>query len=94
MRSVVTRYAHIAHIESTPAPKKNNYRILNFMDLSFILKIAGIGMIVAVTCQILNKIGRDEQATMVSVAGIIVVLIMLIGQLGDLYESVKDVFGL
>lgn len=94
MRSVVTRYAYIAHIESTTAPKKNNYRILNVMDLSFILKIAGIGMIVAVTCQILNKIGRDEQATMVSVAGIIVVLIMLIGQLGDLYESVKDVFGL
>ncbi len=64
------------------------------MDLSFILKIAGIGMIVAVTCQILNKIGRDEQATMVSVAGIIVVLLMIIGQIGDLYDSVKDVFGL
>lgn len=64
------------------------------MDLAFILKIAGIAMIVAVTCQILNKIGRDEQATMVSVAGIIVVLLMIIGQIGELYESVKDVFGL
>ena len=68
--------------------------INKIMDLAFILKIAGIAMIVAVTCQILGKIGRDEQATMVSVAGIIVVLIMIIGQIGELYESVKDVFGL
>ncbi|MBR5817561.1 MAG: stage III sporulation protein AC [Clostridia bacterium] len=64
------------------------------MDFSFILKIAGIGMIVAVSCQVLNKIGRDEQATMVSVAGIIVVLLMLIGQLGEVFETVRDVFGL
>ena len=64
------------------------------MDLSFILKIAGIGMIVAVSCQILSKIGRDEQATMVSVAGIIVVLLMLVGEIGELFSTVKDVFGL
>ena len=64
------------------------------MDFSFILKIAGIGMIVAVSCQVLNKIGREEQATMVSVAGIIVVLLMLIGQLGEVFETVRDVFGL
>lgn len=64
------------------------------MDFSFILKIAGIGMIVAVSCQVLNKIGRDEQATMVSVAGIIVVLLMLIGQIGEVFDTVKEVFGL
>ena len=64
------------------------------MDFSFVLKIAGIGMIVAVSCQVLSKIGRDEQATMVSVAGIIVVLLMLIGQIGELFETVRDVFGL
>lgn len=64
------------------------------MDFSFILKIAGIGMIVAVSCQILSKIGRDEQATMVSVAGIIVVLLMLVGEIGELFGAVKDVFGL
>lgn len=64
------------------------------MDFSFILKIAGIGMIVAVSCQVLNKIGRDEQATMVSVAGIIVVLLMLIGQIGEVFDTVRDVFGL
>ena len=64
------------------------------MDFSFILKIAGIGIIVAVSCQILNKIGRDEQATMVSIAGIIVVFLMLIGQIGEVFDTVREVFGL
>lgn len=64
------------------------------MDVSFLLKIAGIGMIVAVSCQILSKIGRDEQATMVSVAGIILVLFLLIREVGGLFDEVKDVFGL
>ena len=64
------------------------------MDLSFILKVAGVGMIVAVSTQVLSKIGRDEQATMVSIAGIIVVLLMLMGELGELIATVKDVFGL
>ncbi len=64
------------------------------MDISFLLKIAGIGMIVAVSCQILSKIGRDEQSTMVSVAGIIVVLLLLMQELGELFSAVKDVFGL
>ena len=64
------------------------------MDFSFILKIAGIGMIVAVSCQVFSKIGRDEQATMVSVAGIIVVLLMLIGQIGEVFDTVREVFGL
>ena len=64
------------------------------MDLSFILKIAGIGMIVAVVCQVLSKLGKDDQATLVSVGGIILVLIILIEELGGLFEIVKDVFGL
>ena len=64
------------------------------MDVSFLLKIAGIGMIVAVSCQILSKIGRDDQATMVSIAGIIVVLLILIGEIGEVYDAVKEVFGL
>jgi len=64
------------------------------MDLSFLLRIAGVGMIVAISCQILSKIGRDEQSTMVSIAGIVVVFLMLIREIGELYEAVKDVFGL
>jgi stage III sporulation protein AC len=64
------------------------------MDISFILKIAGIGMLVAVSCQILSKIGRDDQATLLSVAGIILVLILLLGEIGELLATVKDVFGI
>lgn len=62
------------------------------MDISFLLRIAGIGMLVAVCCQVLGKMGREEQASMLSVAGIIFVLIILIGEIGELFEVVKDVF--
>lgn len=64
------------------------------MDLSFLLKIAGIGMITAVCCQILSKIGRDEQSTMVSIAGVIVVLLLLVQEVGTLFDTVKEVFGI
>ena len=64
------------------------------MDLSFLLKIAGIGMIVALSCQVLNKVGRDEQATMVSIAGIVVVFLMILSELGEVFNMVRDVFGL
>lgn len=64
------------------------------MDISLILKIAGIGIIVTVICQTLSKAGRDEQATYVSIAGIIVALMLLVGELGELFETVKDVFGI
>ena len=64
------------------------------MDISLILKIAGVGIIVTVVCQMLSKAGRDEQATYVSIAGIIVALMLLVGEIGELFETVKDVFGL
>jgi stage III sporulation protein AC len=64
------------------------------MDIGFILKIAGIGMIVAVVCQILSKAGRDDQSTMVSLGGIVLVLLILMERIGELISSVKDVFGL
>lgn len=64
------------------------------MDVGMIMKVAGIGMLVAVACQILGKAGREEQATLVSIAGIVIVLIMLIGEIGTLFDAVRDVFGL
>jgi len=64
------------------------------MDVSFVLKIAGIGMIVAVVCQILSKLGKDDQSTMLSIGGIIFVLILLVEELGGLIDMVKDVFGI
>jgi stage III sporulation protein AC len=64
------------------------------MDLSFIMKMAGLGIIVTALCQMLSKAGRDEQATYLSLAGIIVALIALVGEVGELFDIVKDVFGI
>ncbi len=64
------------------------------MDISLILKVAGVGFLVAVSCQILGKYGRDDQSMFVGIAGIIVVLLMLVGELGELFETVRSVFGL
>ena len=64
------------------------------MDISLILKVAGVGILVTVACQILTRAGRDEQATLVSINGIVIVLLMLVGQIGDLFRTVREVFGL
>ena len=64
------------------------------MDISFVLKMAGVGVVVTLICQLLSKAGRDEQATYVSLAGIVVALMMLISELGDLFDMIKDVFGI
>jgi stage III sporulation protein AC len=64
------------------------------MDISFVMKIAGIGMIVAVVCQILSRLGKDDQSTMLSVGGIIFILIILVEELGALIDMVKDMFGI
>lgn len=59
-----------------------------------ILKIAGIGIIVSVACQILQKSGRDEQASFVTVAGVIIAMLLLAGEIGSLFSTLKSVFGL
>ncbi|MBR2339806.1 MAG: stage III sporulation protein AC [Clostridia bacterium] len=64
------------------------------MDVGLVLKVAGVGMLVTVAHQILSKAGRDEQAMLVSLAGIVIVLVMLIGEIGGLIETVRSVFGL
>ena len=53
------------------------------MEIGLILKIAGVGFIVAVAAQILNKSGRDEQGIMLIIAGVVVVFFMLIGEIGE-----------
>ena len=63
------------------------------MDISLILKVVGVGMIVTVSCQILSKAGRDEQSMLVSLSGIVLVLLLLMGEIGKLYESIRSVFG-
>ncbi|MBO5293682.1 MAG: stage III sporulation protein AC [Clostridia bacterium] len=64
------------------------------MDISLIVKIAGIGILVAVAAQILSKSGRDEQATFVTIAGIIVALMMLISEIGELFALIRSIFGM
>ena len=64
------------------------------MDVGLVLKVAGVGMLVTVAHQILSKAGRDEQAMLVSLSGIVIVLVMLIGEIGGLIETVRSVFGL
>ena len=64
------------------------------MDVSLILKIAGVGVLVSLTTAILNKSGRDEQAMFVGVAGIVVVMLLLVGEIGELIQTVRSVFGL
>lgn len=64
------------------------------MDVDLIFKIAGVGIIVAVINQVLHKAGRDEFAMVTTLAGIIIVLSMIIGEISDLFSTVKSVFGL
>ncbi|MBQ8140466.1 MAG: stage III sporulation protein AC [Clostridia bacterium] len=63
------------------------------MDVTLILKIAGVGILVSAASAILNKSGRDEQAVFVTVAGIVVVMLMLVGEIGELVDTVRSVFG-
>ena len=59
------------------------------MDIDLVLKAAGIGMVVAVSCQILSKVGRDDQGMLVSLAGIIAILVILFTQIAELFDTVR-----
>ena len=63
------------------------------LDIGIILKVAGVGILVSAAAQILSNSGRDEQSMLVTIAGIIVVLIMLVGEIEKLFELVCSVFG-
>ena len=64
------------------------------MDLDLIFRIAAVGIIVAVLNQILVRSGREEQAMMTTLAGLIVVLMMIVYEIRDLFDVIKSVFGL
>lgn len=63
------------------------------MDVSLVLKVAGVGLLVSVAQQILSRAGRDEQAMLVSIAGIVLVLLLLVEEIGRLFTLVESVFG-
>jgi len=64
------------------------------MDVDFIFKIAAIGILVSVLNQVLTRSGREEQATMTTLAGLIVVLMMVVQKISELFDLVKVLFGL
>ena len=64
------------------------------MDVDLIFRIAAIGIIVAVLNQLLVRSGREDQAMMTTLAGLIVVLMMIIQQIDVLFQSIKSIFGL
>lgn len=64
------------------------------MDVDLILKVAGVAMIITVVCQIMSKAGRDEQSTLVSLAGMVLILILLAEKIGSLVATLRSVFGL
>ena len=64
------------------------------MDVDLIFKIAAIGILVSVLNQVLSRSGRDEQATMTTLAGLVVGLMMVVQQISGLFELVKNLFGL
>ena len=64
------------------------------MNVDLIFKIAAIGILVSVLNQVLTRSGRDEQATMTTLAGLIVVLMMVVQKISELFDLVKTLFGL
>ncbi|MCR5809624.1 MAG: stage III sporulation protein AC [Clostridiales bacterium] len=64
------------------------------MGIEVVLRIAGIGILVAVACQLLKQTGRDDIAMLTAVAGLIIVLTMVISLIGSLFDNVRSVFDL
>ncbi len=64
------------------------------MDITILFKIAAIGIIITVICQILKKSDRDDIATLVSIVGLVIVLTVVVGMVGDLFTEIQEIFGL
>lgn len=64
------------------------------MEVDLIFQIAGVGIVVAVINQLLSRAGRDEQALLTTIAGLVVVLFILTERIGELFESIKRIFNL
>ncbi len=63
------------------------------MDVDLIFKIAAVGILVAVLNLLLSRSGRDEQALMTTIAGLVVVLVLVVQQIADLFELIRSLFG-
>jgi len=63
------------------------------MDIDLIFKIAAVGIIISILNQVLSRSGREEQATMTTLAGLVVVLMLIAQKISDLFDLVKNLFG-
>ena len=63
------------------------------MEISLLLRVVGVGFLVAIASQILQKSGRDEQAMLVTVSGLVVVFLLLVQEIGTLFDTVRSIFG-
>ena len=63
------------------------------MDVNLVLKIAGIGILVFAANQVLKSAGRDDQAVLVNISGIVIALILLVGEISRLFTAVRTAFG-
>ncbi|MCR4771817.1 MAG: stage III sporulation protein AC [Oscillospiraceae bacterium] len=63
------------------------------MNVELVFKIAAVGIIVAVLNVLLSRSGRDEQALMVTIAGLVVVLVIVVREISDLFALIKNLFG-
>lgn len=68
-----------------------NFTILG-MNIDLVFKIAAVGIVVSILNQVLARSGRDEQATMTSLAGLVVVLMLVVQEIADLFQLVKTLF--
>ena len=64
------------------------------MGIEIIFKIAGIGILIAIICQLLKQTGRDDMAMLAALAGLIITLMMVMDLIGTLFDSVKQIFQL
>ena len=64
------------------------------MDISIIFKLAAVGIVITIVCQVLKKSEREDIATLVSLAGLIIVITVVIGMVADLFDSIKSIFDL
>ena len=64
------------------------------MGIDIVLRIAGIGILVAIICQLLKQTGRDDIAMLAALAGLVITLSLVVGEISTLHDKVKRIFGL
>ena len=64
------------------------------MEVDLILKVAGVAMIITVVCQVMSKAGKEDQSSLVSMVGLVVILLLVADKLGELIQNLKNIFSL